>query len=163
VSSVVTGTGLDPVIMEEIAQAEGLLADILVDFWVTDAELEQAFWAAVSCMEAAGVEVRADIDWPARSFNVGFGPFLTPEADLAAQAIVAECQATNFDLALRVSGRQNRLSEQEYVDLFRRIAECLRERGFPVPFDTAESVFEATADGEAALAYGECYLALVGR
>jgi hypothetical protein len=51
------------------------------------------------------------------------------------------------------------MGEAETSALFGSIAGCLRDRGFVIPSDTSESVLRATMEGEAEIAFGECYVA----
>jgi hypothetical protein len=149
-------------LLDRIAQAEGMVAEILADEWVTDAELGQAFYAALACIEEAGFDVDGHIDWTMASYNFDLHGMETSESQEAATATMDECIDEHLDLVAAVHFNQGRLSEQEVTERFRLIAECLRRNGVTVRFDTPESVFAATEDGRAAILYGECYRAVVG-
>jgi hypothetical protein len=154
-----TSEGLPPQVVEQLADADPLVREILGDGVVTSDEYERAFYAMVTCVEEAGFVVEeAEVDSRPghESRRVGYAG-VEPGRVEELEQTEADCVLRYLDLVESIVNQQSRLSEEEYEDLYRRIAVCMRELGIELAADTREAVVEAGADFEAARAHDECY------
>ncbi|MCP3854185.1 MAG: hypothetical protein GY698_05540 [Actinomycetia bacterium] len=90
----------------------------------TFADVEAGFYAAIDCMESAGVEVtEAELD-PAGKVGLGISA-VTPELLDAAEIIRDKCRAEHFDDVSSKWDLENAPSQTEVAESFERMRQCL--------------------------------------
>ena len=141
---------------DELERASGLQARLLEDGVVTEAELEQAFLANVACVEDAGYEVTVTIDPVMKWYGLDIEHGDQAGAAETAGDVLDQCRDDFFSLVLGFAAYQDQLSEEELAERDSAVIECLRQRGFDIEGNTREDLLRDTAEGSAALAYGEC-------
>lgn len=148
-----------PHVVEQLADADPLVRELLEDGVVTPDEYERAVYAVVTCMEEAGFVV-AEIEVDSRPGHeyrrVGYAG-VEPGRVEELERTEIDCVLRYLDLVESIANQQNGLTEEEHEDLYRRIAVCMRELGVELAADTREAVVEAGAGFEAARAHDECY------
>lgn len=129
---------LPPVLQDRIEEIGEPQASVLGDGEVTNAELEAAFFEAVSCMEDAGVEAEPEF--------LGAGDYrmsrkAESEGDLGAQSDAIEtCLEQNYNLTASVYAALYGPTEKEYDHAKQLVVECAHELG--IDGDTFDEVME---------------------
>jgi hypothetical protein len=136
--------------------------ELLRDGYLSEEEYDLAFEKYSACVVGAGGELNGPgtkTRWGVYDFWVGVPPVPSGGPDREAQARVADCSATYWDVVGPRWSAMRMVPREEFVDAFGSVPGCMRDSGVEPPEDVATgwgSRYLETASREDGTVFMEC-------